>query len=253
MEQVKIGLMLPGAKSFNDLNVNPTWKAHIKTHDSVVIGYVKQVSPRNLYIECICAIVGRSLGLSIPKPLIVKVTSDNFKSIPDGQFALAFGSEDADYPSFRRYAQSEEALGKLKEYSKTIDVGVFDEWVANWDRNIGNILYDGGNSFSFIDHENAIDVSVAEDEPARANQIIDIIYTVKSEFEKFKLSRDVQTSIIPPYNELPFSILSEKTYASSYLSDEEVLSVISFLENRVQYLDTLFRKRLRLQQQEMAL
>ena len=253
MEQVEIGLMLPGAMPFNDGNVNPTWKAHVKTNDSVIVAFVKQVTPRDLYIECICAILGRYLELSIPKPVIVKVTNENFDSIPIGEYALAFGSEDAGYPSFRRYINNEHALKRLEEYSKTIDVGVFDEWIGNWDRNIGNILYDGGNSFSFIDHENAIDSSLTIDEPAKSNEIIKVLYAVKSEFEKFKLNREVQTTVISQYQNIPYSFLTEKTYAGSYLDENEILSVIEFLENRVNFLNGLFEKRLCLQQQVMTL
>ncbi|GAB3112563.1 hypothetical protein G8770_19235 [Aestuariicella hydrocarbonica] len=253
MEQVKIGLMLPGAKSFEDHNVNPTWKAHVKTHESVVVAYVKQVDFQKLYAECVCATIGRSLGLSIPKPIIVKVTHDAFKEIPEGEYALAFGSEDAGYPSFRRYSKSEEALEKLKSYSKTLDVGVFDEWIANWDRNVGNILYDGGEKFSFIDHENALDLSLEESDSAKDNQIIRVIYTLKSEFEKHKLNRDIDIGITPQYKDFPFALISEKTYASSYLPQEQIVKVIEFLEKRSKHIKMLMSRRLGVQQQEMAL
>ncbi len=252
MEQVDIGIMLPGAQIFNDQNVNPTWKGHVKTHNQVVVAFIKQITPQKLYIECVCAILGRSLGLPIPKPLIVKLTADSFPQIPEGQYQLAFGSEDANYPSFRRHAQNEEAIIKLEKFSKTLDIGLFDEWIANWDRNVGNILYDGGNEFSFIDHENAVDPNLKFDESAHSNQIVDVIFSVKSEFDKYKLNREVKTALLPQYNEVPFSIISEKTYAGSYLTDNEVLTVINFLEHRANLLDGLFSKRLKLQQQEMA-
>ncbi|MFC4653541.1 HipA family kinase [Rheinheimera marina] len=253
MEQVEIGLMLPGATLFNDLNINKTWKAHVKTHEQVVVAYVKLLSPRKLYIECLCAVIGRFLGLPIPKPIIVKVSSDYSDDIPSGQFALGYGSEDASYPSFRRHVNNEEAILKLEEFSKTLDIGVFDEWIANWDRNIGNILYDGGTAFSFIDHENAINENLLSEQPANKNQIVDAIYSKKSEFEKYKLLRIVQSTITPPYATLPLSLVSEKTYAGSYLSEEEILQVIDFLENRTNVLEKLFSNRLRLKQQEMAI
>lgn len=253
MEQVKVGLLLPGATSFDDSNVNPTWKGHVKTHDSVVVAYVKQVTVQELYAECVCAVIGRSLGLPIPKPIIVKVTHATFEGIPEGEFALAFGSEDAGYPSFRRYSKSEEALEKLRNYSKALDVGVFDEWVANWDRNVGNILYDGGDEFSFIDHENALDLSLGEADSAKDNQIIRVIYSLKSEFEKHKINRDVDIGITPLYKNFPFSLISEKTYASSYLPEEQITKVIEFLENRSGHIKILMNRRLGIRQQEIAL
>ena len=253
MEHVDVGLMLPGPQPFDDCNVNPTLKAHVKTHDEVLVAYVKKVSPRKLYVECVCALLGRYLGLPIPKPIIVKVTSDSSDDVPLGRYELAFGSQDAGYPSFRRYAQNQEAYEKLKEFSKTIDVGLFDEWVANWDRNIGNILYDGGGDFSFIDHENALDPSLGVEDPATRNQLVECICAIKSEFERFKLNRAVQSEAIPQYVDLPLAILSEKTYASSYLDEGDVLAVIDFLKMRVNSLGRLFSKRLNLSQQEMAI
>jgi hypothetical protein len=255
MEQVEIGIMLPGAEKFDDLNVNPTWKAHVKTHDKVTVAFVKQLSLNKLYVECVCATVGRYIGLSIPKPIIVKVTHDSFSSVPPGEFQLAFGSEDAAYPSFRRYINKDEklAMAKLIEFSKTLDIGVFDEWIGNWDRNQGNILYDGGMDFSFIDHENAIDPALKFDESAKANIIIDAIYSGQSEFEKYKENRRAQTSIMPQYEKFPFSLISDKTYATAYLNDEEVLNVISFLEKRVSVLDNLLANRLNFKQKELVL
>lgn len=253
MEQVEVGLMLPGAIEFRDQNVNPTWKAHVKTYESVVVAYVKRIERRSLYVECVCAVLGRLLGLPIPKPLIVKITNDNFKDIPINEYDLAFGSEDAGYPSFRRFLNNNEAKEKLRSFYKTLDVGVFDEWIANWDRNVGNILYDGGERFSFIDHENAIDPRIRAGEAAKLNQIVTTIYAVQSEFEKYKINRDVQNTIIPQYKALPCSLLSEKTYASSYLNEPEIISVIDFLENRLDNLNNLFEDRLCIRQKKIAL
>lgn len=253
MEQVEIGLMLPGAIPFDDQNINPTWKAHVKTHDSVVVAYVKRISCRKLFVECVCAVLGRHLGLPIPKPLIVKISNENFKNIPLSKYELAFGSEDAGYPSFRRYLKSNEAMEKLKKFSKTLDVGVFDEWIANWDRNAGNILYDGSEKFSFVDHENAIDFELEPGEPAKSNQIISALYATQSEFEKHKINRDVQLAIIPQYRICPCSLLSEKAYAGSYLDESEIISVIDFLEKRLDNLKNLFEDRLCIRQRKISL
>lgn len=253
MESVEIGVMLPGARRFTNENINPTWKAHVKTHTGVLVAYVKRIPPRKIYIECVCALLGRLLDLPIPKPIIVKVTAENFSDIPEDKFALAFGSEDVGYPSFRRYIQNEEAWNKLKEFSKTADIGLFDEWIANWDRNIGNFLYDGSKNFSFIDHENALDPQLKVDEAARDNQILSVIFAVQSEFEKHKLIRNAQASFIPQYGEIPLSLLSEKAHAGSYLTDEEILSVINFLGKRIEHLDMLFSKRLSIKQQKLAI
>jgi len=255
MERVTVANMLPGGVPFNDHNVNPTWKAHVQTPEGVKVAFVKLVEPRALYVECACAVIGRSLGLSIPAPLIVKVTNTALASVPAGKIHLAFGSEDAKYPSFRRYmnSDSQEALEKLASFSKTLDVGIFDEWIANWDRNIGNMLYDGKDDFYFIDHENAIPKGLEHGEPASDNQILRCLYSNLSEFEKHRLGKGVDTDFAPKVRSIPFALLAEKTLASYYLEDHEITQIVDFLTARVNSIKTLFSHRVGVKQQGLAI
>lgn len=255
MEQVLVGNMLPGGTPFKDENVNPTWKAHVQTHDGIKVAFVKQVDARSLYIECVCAVIGRQLGLPIPAPIIVKVTNLAMPNLPVGQTALAFGSEDAQYPSFRRFinGNNNEAVNKLASFSKTLDIGVFDEWIANWDRNIGNMLYDGKDDFYFIDHENAIPLGLSHTDPAQGNEILRCLYSNLSEFEKHKVSKSVMSEYLPSYSTLAFPLISEKTLASQYLGEDDILSVIKFLTERLQSLSNLFDKRIDIKQRGLAI
>jgi hypothetical protein len=255
MEQVELGVLLPGAQVINDLNINPTWKAHVKTNQTTLVAYVKQVDLRGIYVECVCAVLGRCLGLPIPKPLIVRAANDALNHIPESETILLFGSEDAVYPSFRRYLtnNSDDAMKKLENFPKALDIGVFDEWIANADRNAGNILYDGGDNFSFIDHEKAINPDLKPEDAAATNEIVRVIFAAQSEFEKYKTNRNVQTEIIPHYKTLPCALLSEKTFASSYLNETEILSVIEFLSKRLDNIEMLFEDRLCFRQKKMSL
>jgi len=111
IEQVRVGTMLPGANPINDNgNINVTFKAHVKTHKEVIVAYVKLIPDREIYIECVCAIIGRALGLPIPSPLIVRVDHNTLNSIPLGEYKLAFGSEDSVYPSLKRRGINEKHL-----------------------------------------------------------------------------------------------------------------------------------------------
>ncbi len=254
LEQVRVGLMLPGAIRFSDHgNINPTFKAHVKTHDDVIQAYVKFVPYREIYVECVCATIGRFIGLPIPKPLIVQVDHSAIADIPDGEFRLAFGSEDSAYPSLKRRGVSDELFKSLEDFRLTLDIGVFDEWIANPDRHAGNILFDGSENFVFIDHGLSLASELSADDSASQNIIVDHFYSAKSEFEKFKTNKDAQSNIMPLYYGLPLSVLSEKTFGTSYLNIEEVLSVINFLEERSTKLKILFERRLRLKQQELAI
>ncbi|MFT4927514.1 MAG: hypothetical protein ACI8WB_003625 [Phenylobacterium sp.] len=255
MEQVLIGNMLPGGIPFEDENVNPTYKAHVQTDEGVKVAFVKQLDMRALYVECVCAVIGRTLNLPIPAPIIVRITNAAMPTIPANSSILAFGSEDAQHPSFRRFINrdSEEAMAQLKGFAKTLDVGVFDEWIANWDRNIGNILYDGKDEFYFIDHENAIPEGLNHTEPAAGNEILRCLYSNLSEFEKHSASKKVAVQLMPNYEVIPFPLIAEKTFATAYLDETEILSIITFLSDRITAVNDLFDKRVDIKQVRLAI
>jgi len=254
MKQVDIGIMLPGAQKFNDKNVNVTWKAHIQTHEGTVVGFVKLIEPRKIYVECVCAVIGRAIGLPIPKPLIVRIPHESLPEVPIGENWLAFASQDAEYPSFRRFfnQNNQEAINKLLKFNKSVDIAAFDEWIGNWDRNIGNILYDGGDDYSFIDHENAISGDLKPVDLAHKNILLNLFSELLSEFEKYKINRDIQTSITPQYSDIELALISDKTFAGLYLSDKDIVSVIDFLTQRLGCINDLIASRWNFRQQELS-
>jgi len=254
MEQVEVGLMLPGSKPFNDNNnINKTYRSHIQTHNGVILGYVKIIPRREIYVECVCAVIGRFLGLPIPKPLIVKANHESLPEIKKGEEVIAFGSEDSRYPSLKRRGINEELFQKLASFKQTLDIGVFDEWIANPDRHGGNILFDGSEQFTFIDHGLSISALLAPDEPANNNIIVESFYSIKSEFEKYQINKDFQREISPQYSDIELSLLPEKTFAELYLKSSEITSVVDFLKERTEKLNALFETRLKIKQQGLAI
>ncbi|WP_409075345.1 HipA family kinase [Pantoea sp. C3] len=251
MDTIEIATLLPGAIPFSDSNVNQTWKGHVRTDHETVIVFAKIIDPREICVEAFCAILGREVGLPIPKPFLILADSESLNTILPGQSALMFGSEDAEYPSFRRYADCEEALEKLGAFKATLDVGVFDEWIANHDRNIGNILYDGGGDFMFIDHGLSLPQGMPADKPALDNNILRALYSVKSEIEKFRNMRTASQDITPMYRSLNLERIMERTHSSSYIPEHVIMEILSFLSNRLPSIESLIRSRLRISQMDM--
>ncbi|MBP9643291.1 MAG: hypothetical protein KBE15_07420 [Budvicia sp.] len=128
-----------------------------------------------------------------------------------------------------------------------------DEWLANDDRNIGNILFDGNNDFFFIDHERAIAKGLEPSVGANRNQILEAFYIQITEIEKHRRKRQVESEMLPAYSAIPFSLIADRTYASRYLADNEIVEVIEFLENRLSHLTDLFQYRIGIKQQRLAI
>src|SRR5207249_615328 len=117
--------------------------------------------------EIVCALLGRATGLRVPKPFLVRV---NRADLPQStkwdaseKARLCFGSEDAKVLSLKRRVNVTNAAqmrsiaiwwNQLRESAAFKRMALFDEWVANHDRNLGNILWDGEPWL--IDHANAL-------------------------------------------------------------------------------------------------
>src|SRR5690554_614657 len=141
MDELLLGSLLPGAVPIHNENINPVWRGNVQLADKRRTMYVKAVDQRTLAVEVICALVGRALGLPIPKPALVKVTA---RAMPEATVpTLFFGSESVDNPDLKRWLRkdSEAAMQGLATWSRLLDAGCFDEWVANADRHGGNILW----------------------------------------------------------------------------------------------------------------
>lgn len=156
MDELLIGTLLPGAVPIHNQNINPVWRGNVTLGSIRRQMYVKAVEPRTLAVEVICAIIGRALGLPMPRPALVRVTS---RALPSAAMpTVFFGSESIDNPDLKQWLNrdAEHVLSQLARWSKLLDAGCFDEWTGNADRHGGNILYGGGNNFALIDHSEAL-------------------------------------------------------------------------------------------------
>lgn len=257
METVELVTMLPGAQKVDDQNLNPTWKSHVINADQTSsVAFVKFIEPRKIFVECFCALIGRKLGLPIPKPMVVNVTHDALScTVPSGQQVVAFGSEDAAHPSFRRrIAQDEpEAMKLIRAYSKILDISLFDEWIANRDRNVGNILFDGKSVFHFIDHELALPAGFTKDFKASNNQLMSACITILSEFERHKASSDIKKTLHPQLTALDLKKALDNSLPDAYFNYIDAEVVKNILHDRLSTVTTHADVRMNIGQQSLAI
>ncbi|ATI44563.1 HipA family kinase [Vibrio parahaemolyticus] len=254
---VELVTMLPGAQKVDDQNLNPTWKAHVITSEGTDrVAFVKLIEPRKIFVECFCALVGRNLGLPIPKPMVVNVLHDALPcSLPVGTTSLAFGSEDASHPSFRRTIQQNEpeAMKLIRAYSKILEVSIFDEWISNGDRNIGNILFDGKSIFNFIDHELALPQGTNKDTVASDNQLLRACFGILSEFEKHRASSKAKKNIKPELDAVDLKTALDNCLPSVYYSSIDATLIKDILQSRLLTVTNHVDLRIGLKQQGLAI
>ena len=118
---------------------------------------VKRAGDREIAAECLCALLGHSLGLPTLLPVVVTDPRDS---------TLWFGAREVGYPSLSsrlRIGTHADALQMqalaciLSAWSQVGQAISFDELIANGDRNPGNVLWNGAQ-FTIIDHERALGI-----------------------------------------------------------------------------------------------
>lgn len=157
MDRVGLATILAEPKRVTDgAGLSPLWIGRLRTEAGDEIrAYIKRAPQEEMLSEIVCAIVGRDMGLPIPRPYLTQDAAGLF-----GQKSLLyFALEDAEQPSFKQLVADPatkpgltQALAKWKQLP---DAAVFDEWIANDDRNQGNFLFDGTSEWTLIDHARA--------------------------------------------------------------------------------------------------
>ena len=156
---IELGNVVPGAAPLGkNGGVNETFIGHIDCANQRFKAYIKVLNDKQLVNELLVNILGRRLGLPIPKGFLLRAKpSDLPGSIALNnlnQEALVFGSQALKHPSLaRRYKNNNaEVIKWLKANCKILDdTIIFDDFVANTDRHSGNLLVDGKETW-LIDH-----------------------------------------------------------------------------------------------------
>ena len=138
-------------------------RAVVRVDGSDVAVILKEISLPAVAAECFAALLLREWGLRVPEPMLVDING-----------VLAFGSAELTYPSLHQKFQYELIPDELKQqvlahmaniirqWKQTPFAITVDEVIGNKDRNIGNILWDGGEPY-FIDHERCFNLVNLED------------------------------------------------------------------------------------------
>ena len=149
-----------GAKEIGaDKGVNDTYFGSIFTDSEEYPAYIKDLDETQLINELLAAALGACLGLPMPKPYLVLVDADHrFTKGPTldekGTQRLAFASSDQSVPSVKQLVRKGAKIpgDSVSKWKQLDDAVFFDEWIANGDRHIGNLLFDGRGRYFLIDH-----------------------------------------------------------------------------------------------------
>ncbi|GLQ25785.1 hypothetical protein [Sulfitobacter pacificus] len=162
---VELVSVMGGLLPFKQGNLNQTFKALVqpKGFNAPFSAIVKDLPIRELFNELVSFVVLRALGLPIPSVYLGMVGGETqhlskAPSLGNGS-KLVYVSEEIPSPSLKmamgwRDGQSEEAcmaclskfVPQIACWDKLGELYAFDTWLANTDRNLGNIVFGGKGS-----------------------------------------------------------------------------------------------------------
>ncbi len=95
----------------------------------------------------------------VPKRILAKEDLDHF-NLHQNNYIIGWASVDSGPTpktllSMDKIIEFEESLSSLKNWKYFSEMLAFDDWVANQDRNLGNMTISGKNEFKLIDHGNS--------------------------------------------------------------------------------------------------
>lgn len=110
--------------------------------------------------ELVCSLLAQALGLPTPQPYLLEIAADALpesRFLQPGQPRICVATFDVGGTTFGQLlnAQSDYARKLLLHWKHLVPTISFDEWIANVDRNWGNILF-VANALWLIDHADTL-------------------------------------------------------------------------------------------------
>lgn len=221
-EPIRVGSLKGTINQVFDGNITSVYKGSINTpNENDIPVYAKPLSEDDAVRECLSAKLGIAMGLPIPEPFLI--VSDHKEFAAHG--GIGFASSSQPHKSIRvlvgngNEQRCEKTLASiLQELISWKDFSVsclFDEWICNSDRNIGNILFGGKGIFYLIDH--AMSIPLGPSSIPAANHLADLAVNRPDEYPKIKkeiLGRVLKSILKVDRDELLKSIKADLYHAA---------------------------------------
>lgn len=243
IQEIKIAGLLPDARKLDISTSVPVYVGFAKPVDSEdeIRMYFKILSKRGVFIESICSLLAKFVGIPVPEPYLVFQTDTAQLDHCDIETPI-FGTVDTGVPSYGHFLTNDnepELIAKLKKMNHYNSCSVFDEFIGNNDRHFSN-LFVRNNELISIDHEKAIQEHHHFSQPNWNNTLINYLSN-DSQFTR-KRNMELCCKELTHYHKIPFALLVAKTLATNYLDDKTISEAVEFLENRINFIEEHIRK-----------
>jgi hypothetical protein len=199
--------------------------------------YIKLLPPKQMFSEVLSALIGQYLGLPVPYTSVVIARGSQVGVTSPRVICLA--SVDTGAKPIARMVRLEEVSDAINSWSKKRVSVVFDEIIANADRNLRNVLLGSDGKLWLIDHEEALGEPLKSPDRSICNHLLSRLIEDVSEFEKRRSAQMVNDESLP-LNDCNFlSHANAALPGPCQVSEQHVRDVVAFLQARVHHLPGL--------------
>jgi hypothetical protein len=144
-----------------DKGISDTYYGVVYDETGDQVAYIKDIPRIELANELLAATLAKGLNLPIVEPYLITVRTPqlNFTKgpqMPNPQMRLAFASADGSIKKIRvRINSGGLPVTEIRGWPHFPMAVCFDEWIANSDRNDGNLLFGNPDRFLLVDYGHA--------------------------------------------------------------------------------------------------
>lgn len=248
------GTILAGVERFTIDNVSPTYRGSVQVEGGQVVAIIKDIPVKELANELLAANIALAAGLPVPTPILAFAPADTGIGVScplsDGSGGLVFASADVGGTSVRQMYIAEQNRAtevliaeRLAAWSDAGKLYGFDSWIANTDRNSGNLLFGGAGGIWLIDHAHGFtgpawasdDLDAAEE---YANLLAAWLTPLLNIDQRAEMARNVGAASDRLGRGL-LTRLADTAHIASLLDAEDRLAVLAFLADRAEHVPRL--------------
>ena len=150
LQTVQLMIVPPNSVPVRDSGI---WRCTVFVEDRPADDFVKLIPPYQIVREVLCALIAQEVGLPVLRPGVVLLNDAPFQTSE----RVAYGTLATPEQSLLRSMHDDSVLrSQLSRWPHLPLAIAFDEWIANSDRTVRNLLFRGASDFVLIDHGEAI-------------------------------------------------------------------------------------------------
>ncbi|WP_028627687.1 HipA family kinase [Metapseudomonas resinovorans] len=213
--------------------------------------YVKLLPPKQMYAEVLSAALGQHLGLPVPyTSVVIARGADVGLNVAQ---VVCLASVDTGARPISRIVRPDDVNGLLNKWAHAKTAIVFDELIANADRNLRNLLLGSDGKLWLIDHEEALGEPLSSPHRTICNHLLEKLLTDVHEFERRRSAQLINEKALA-LNDCDFSEQAMRSLPGPCrVPASFVTEVVEFLQARVHHMPLLIGNSLDLKQHALDL